>query len=116
MTPSLSRVEPHEVFRALSDPTRLRILLLLRTGELCVCEVVNALQISQPTASKHLAVLRRVGLTVARKEGVWSYHKLTADGDPFLESVLNCVGRCPVVPPPRSTSACPVSDLHVLQD
>jgi ArsR family transcriptional regulator len=64
------------VFRALSDPTRLRILHLLQGGELCVCDLVDILDVPQPTASRHLAYLRKTGLVLTRKEGHWNYYRL----------------------------------------
>jgi ArsR family transcriptional regulator len=65
-------------FRALSDWNRLRIFNLLREGELCVCDLVDVLQIPQPAASKHLAYLRKAKLVVGRKQGQWSYYRLAA--------------------------------------
>lgn len=65
------------IFRALSDQTRLRILNLLRGGELCVCHLVAVLGVPQPTASRHLSYLRKAGLVVARKQGLWSYYRLS---------------------------------------
>ncbi|MCA9114316.1 MAG: winged helix-turn-helix transcriptional regulator [Planctomycetaceae bacterium] len=79
------------VFRALSDPTRLRILNLLRDGELCVCDLVNVLDVPQPTASRHLAYLRKAGLVLARKDGLWHYYCLTAATTPFHHKLLECV-------------------------
>ena len=64
------------MFRAVSDRTRLRILNLLRDGELCVCHIVDVLGVPQPTASRHLAYLRRARLVMVRKEGLWSYYRL----------------------------------------
>lgn len=65
--------------RAASDPTRVRMLKLLESGELCVCEIMEVLGLGQSTASKHLGVLRDAGLVESRKEGTWSYYRL-ADG------------------------------------
>lgn len=79
------------VFRALSDRTRLRILNLLRAGELCVCDLVTVLDVPQPTASRHLAYLRRAGLVLARKEGQWHYYRLTSAENRFHEALLECV-------------------------
>ena len=63
-------------FRAVADPTRLRILNMLRGGERCVCEIVDALRCPQPKASRHLAYLRHAGLVSVRKQGLWAYYKL----------------------------------------
>jgi ArsR family transcriptional regulator len=81
-------------FRALSDRTRLRILHLLEGGELCVCHLVEILAVPQPTASRHLAYLRRAGLVIARKEGLWSYYRLTPACNAFHEKLLDCLKSC----------------------
>jgi DNA-binding transcriptional ArsR family regulator len=69
------------VFKALADETRLRILSLLTTREMCVCEVMVALGLTQPTASHHLGILETVGLVKHRKEGKWVFYRLP---DPSL--------------------------------
>jgi len=68
-----------EVLKAAADPCRLRILKLLKEGELCVCEIVAALDRRQSSTSHHLSVLREAGLVRERKDGKWSYYRL-ADG------------------------------------
>ena len=68
-----SRLPVDRLFRAVSDRTRLRILHLLQDGELCVCDLVSVLRVPQPTASRHLAYLRRAGLVQVRKDKSWSY-------------------------------------------
>ena len=65
-----------ELFKALADETRLRILSLLSGGELCVCEITKVLDIGQPKASRHLAVLRQAELVSDRREGMWMYYSL----------------------------------------
>lgn len=69
-------------FKALADPTRLRILGLLHAREMCVCEVMAALGLTQPTASHHLGILENVGLVKKRKEGKWVFYRL-ADSEQF---------------------------------
>src|SRR5581483_2236938 len=59
------------LFKALADETRLRILGLLLSGEVCVCDIHESLKIPQPKASRHLAYLRRAGLVDTRREGLW---------------------------------------------
>lgn len=66
-----------EIFKALSDPTRLKILYLLSKGELCVCEIIMALDKPQSTISHHLNVLKNSGLIQGRKEGVWIHYSLS---------------------------------------
>ncbi|MEM2911566.1 MAG: metalloregulator ArsR/SmtB family transcription factor [Candidatus Bathyarchaeia archaeon] len=65
-----------KVFKALADPTRLRILTLLEIREMCVCEVMIALGLTQPTASHHLGILENTGLVKSRKEGKWVFYKI----------------------------------------
>lgn len=82
------------VFRALSDQTRLRILNLLRGEELCVCHLVAVLGVPQPTASRHLSYLRRAGLVVARKQGLWSYYRLSPSRGTSHKMLLACLSQC----------------------
>ena len=79
------------LFQALGDSTRLRILGLLLTGEVCVCDIHDTLKISQPKASRHLAYLRRAGLVDARREGLWIYYRLADTNDPLIETVRQAV-------------------------
>ncbi len=64
------------IFKALSDETRLKIIKLLEKGELCVCEIVNALNMVQPKVSFHLGVLKDAGLVKIRKKGKWVLYSL----------------------------------------
>ncbi len=70
-----------ELFKALSDETRLRLLVLLYKREFCVCQIEAALDISQTKASRHLAILRRTGLLKARRDGLWVYYTLNVPED-----------------------------------
>jgi ArsR family transcriptional regulator len=66
------------LFKTLSEPVRLRIVyLLLEKGELCVCDLVNTLELSQSVVSRHLAYLRNNQLVSTRREGVWVYYQIT---------------------------------------
>jgi len=69
------------IFRALSHPTRLKLLRLLSCGERCVCKLFQPLGLPQPKVSQHLAYLRKVGLVKARKEGLWQHYSLN---DPLI--------------------------------
>lgn len=64
------------VFKALSDETRLRIVKLLENGELCVCHIVAAIDMSQPKISFHLKILKEAGLVKDRREGKWMHYRL----------------------------------------
>ncbi|MDM7934259.1 MAG: metalloregulator ArsR/SmtB family transcription factor [Methanothrix sp.] len=66
-----------QVFRALADPCRLKILYLLREGELCVCEIMVGLDRPQSTTSHHLSILREAGLVRERRDGRWSRYRLS---------------------------------------
>lgn len=69
--------EAAQFFKVLSDEARLQILwLLFSHRELCVCDIMRALAITQSKASRHLIALRRAGLVSDRKEGLWSYYRL----------------------------------------
>lgn len=64
------------IFKALSDETRLRILTLLSSGELCVCDLMTALNLPQSTVSRHLAYLRNAGLVDDERRGLWMFYRL----------------------------------------
>jgi ArsR family transcriptional regulator len=81
-------------FRAVSDRTRLRILHLLLGGEMCVCDLVDTIKIPQPTASRHLAYLRRAGLVAAEKRGLWMYYSLVPAQTGFHKNLIDCVAAC----------------------
>ena len=68
-------------FAALSDRTRLRLLNLMRDGEVCVCFFAEALGTNNPKISRHLAYLKRAGLVQARREGKWMHYKITEPKD-----------------------------------
>jgi ArsR family transcriptional regulator len=82
------------MFRAFSDRTRLRILHLLKDGELCVCDIVRVLNSPQPTVSRHLAYLRKAALVTARREGLWMYYRLAPARNPFHLKLLECLTCC----------------------
>ena len=65
------------IAKALSDETRVRALLSLEGGELCVCQVVDLLKLSPSTVSKHMSVLGHAGLVARRREGRWIYYRLS---------------------------------------
>jgi ArsR family transcriptional regulator len=79
------------VLRALADGTRLRILGLLTTGEVCVCHIHDSLKISQPKASRHLAYLRRAGIVTTRRDGLWVHYKLAPPADSLVATIQQAV-------------------------
>ena len=76
------------LFRALADPTRLRLLNLAADREICVCYFVEILGISQPKISRHLAYLRRAGIVAARRQGRWMHYRLVAPRDATAAAIL----------------------------
>src|SRR5438552_18707088 len=84
-------IEMESLFKALADATRLRILGLLLTGEVCVCDIHESLKIPQSKASRHLAYLRRSGLVATRRDGLWIHYRLGALSDPVLAAVVDAV-------------------------
>jgi ArsR family transcriptional regulator len=91
MRTDIGRLET--VLKALADSTRLRILGLLTTGEVCVCHIHDSLKIAQPKASRHLAYLRRAGLVTTRREGLWVYYSLAPTVDPLAATIQHAVSH-----------------------
>jgi len=79
--------EMEVLFKALADVTRLRMLGLLLTGEVCVCHIHESLKIPQPKASRHLAYLRRAGLVETRRDGLWVHYRMAELPDPVLNAI-----------------------------
>lgn len=77
-----------QVFRALADPTRLRLLNLMSRQEICVCYFIEVIGAPQPKISRHLAYLRRAGIVAARREGKWMHYRLTVPQDSHSASIL----------------------------
>ena len=84
-------VQLEHLFKALADSTRLRILALLATGEVCVCDIYESLRIPQPKASRHLAYLRRAKLVEARRDGLWMHYRLAEPTDQVLGAIQQAV-------------------------
>jgi ArsR family transcriptional regulator, arsenate/arsenite/antimonite-responsive transcriptional repressor len=78
-----------KLFRALGDETRLRIIALLSHGELCVCHIESALELSQPNVSRQLGVLRAAGVVDARRDGSWMYYSLAAQDHDAVKAMLD---------------------------
>lgn len=104
--PRVDRVRTARLFHALSDPTRLAILDMLRDGERCVCDLQDALDAAQSRLSFHLRVLRDAGLVDDRREGRWMYYRIAPEA---LAQVHDAVvgleprrGSLPI----RATGAC----------
>lgn len=76
------------LFRALADPTRLRLVHLMAEREICVCYFVEVIDAPQPKISRHLAYLRRAGIVSARREGKWMHYKLVVPSDAHAAAIL----------------------------
>lgn len=99
-----------QFLKALADEARLRMLwLLFNNRELCVCDIMDALGISQSKASRHLATLRHAGLVVDRKEAAWSYYSIRP-AENELERAMLDVLRAKLADHPGAARA--LSDLH----
>jgi len=77
------------LFRALADPTRLRLINLVARQEVCVCYFVEVIGVPQPKISRHLAYLRRATIVAARREGKWMHYKLVMPSDPHAAAILS---------------------------
>lgn len=84
-------VDKELFFRALADRTRLRLLNLLRTEEVCVCFFVETLKTNQPKISRHLAYLRRAGIVGVRRDGPWMHYRIVEPADPDAARILTNV-------------------------
>ena len=87
--------DPATFFAALADRTRLRLLNLMRDGEVCVCFLADALQTHDPKISRHLSYLKRANLVAGRREGKWMHYRInepsTAEAKGVLKNVLDLV-------------------------
>ena len=91
-TPSKPRPavdELENLFKALADKTRLRILALLGNNEVCVCHIHDSLGLPQPTVSRHLAYLRKSGLVATRRDGVWMHYQVSRSLSPVIQGVVS---------------------------
>lgn len=82
------------LFKGFADPTRIRILNLLTAGRLCVCDIVQLLELPQPTVSRHLAYLRRAGLVTVTRDLRFAYYQLAEPRDGVHRSLIHCVRSC----------------------
>lgn len=91
----MSPLSPLQLFKNLSDDTRLSLVLLLREkGELCVCELSSILNEPQPKISRHLALLRESGLLIDRREGKWIHYRLSPHMPAWAAAVIEQAYLC----------------------
>ena len=104
-------MQSDQFFRALCNPTRLRILVLLTSeGELCVCELTHAIGASQPHISRHLAQLRELELVTDRRDGLWIHYRISTALPDWVTAVLEhtaagVVGQAPFASDEQSLAA-----------
>ena len=78
-----------KVMKALSDPNRVKIIKMLQHKMMCVCEMQEALQVAQPTVSKHLRLLEDAGLVDSQKDGIWvNYYLADGSSSPYVAAIL----------------------------
>ena len=83
------------VAKSLADENRVRVLMFLRGGELCVCQIVEMLRLAPSTVSKHMAILHQAGLVESRKDGRWIYYRLAGrSAEACVREALRWVGKC----------------------
>lgn len=83
------------IFKAMGDPTRIKIIkMLAENGELCVCKILESLEMTQPALSHHLSTLKNAGIVSPRKQGQWIHYKLIKnvfvdEALPFIQDIVN---------------------------
>jgi ArsR family transcriptional regulator len=107
-----------DVFKALADKTRLRILALLGNNEVCVCHIHDSLGVPQPTVSRHLAYLRKSGLVATRRDGVWMHYQVSRSLSPMVQGVVagavDALQRLPATTQDRKQFQRAFGQLYVL--
>lgn len=85
----LSNKRAAAAFKALGDENRIKILLLLKSGELCACKLLEELNISQPTLSHHMKILCDSGIVIGRRDGKWTHYSISSEGIRLLREYLS---------------------------
>ena len=91
---TITREEVSLICRAMSDANRLRIIEMLTSGEKCGCDLLDELQVTQPTLSHHMKVLADCGLVSSRKEGKWHHYTINCDRFREFKDFLNAISCC----------------------
>ena len=91
------------IFKALCDENRVQIFRLLQGGERCACELLDEMQLSQPTLSHHMKILCDSGLVVGRKEGKWMHYSISAEG---AKDAIKCISELTEVTETESKYCC----------
>jgi ArsR family transcriptional regulator len=91
---SYKKMNQTDFFKCLSDPTRLNILeLVMAKQSVCVCELTEQLQLSQPKISRHLALLRNLSILLDQRQGQWVYYRLNPNLPEWANDVLNIISN-----------------------
>ncbi len=108
-------MQPEQVLKALSDITRLRIVHLIKqNNELCVCELTEALHIIQPKISRHLAILRKLGLLSDRREGQWIFYSIPDDLSQWVNDLIDAANTGCINKEPFDTDLEQLAQLNLL--
>ncbi len=83
--------------KAVSDPNRLKLLACLKKGEVCACDFVDVLHISQPAVSQHLKKLKDAGIIVERPAGTWKHYRLNEVQQPYIQAIIDALEVSPVI-------------------
>lgn len=75
--------------KAVSDPNRLKLLAYLKKGEVCVCDFVDLLNISQPAVSQQLKKLKEAGIILERRKGTWKHYRLNDVQQPYIQAIID---------------------------
>ena len=94
MTAAATIHDLDSVFKGFADPTRIRILSVLAAGELCVCDIVELLELPQPAVSRHLAYLRRTGLVEFTRAAKYAHYRLAEPEHAVHRNLIACVRTC----------------------
>ncbi|MBO2537220.1 ArsR/SmtB family transcription factor [Rummeliibacillus suwonensis] len=84
-----SLIQMEKQLKAVSDLNRLKLLAILKLGEVCVCDLVDALQISQPAVSQQLRKLKEAGIIQEHKSGTWKQYRINKVQSPYVQSILD---------------------------
>lgn len=83
--------------KAVSDPNRLKLLACLKKGEVCACDFVDVLKISQPAVSQQLKKLKEAGIIVERSVGTWKHYRLNEVQKPYIQAIINQLEEISVI-------------------
>jgi ArsR family transcriptional regulator len=83
--------------KAVSDPNRLKLLACLKQGEVCVCDLVDVLKISQPAVSQQLKKLKDADIICERKKGTWKHFRLNEEQAPYIQAIIDGLEVMPII-------------------